>query len=84
MWDDTTLGDDDVAEELVQPRRVAWSDEMKTKMEKGRLLFVVTNGELQVTGDDTLLLVITSGITSKLEDLSSKIFKYGSEVDYKS
>ena len=83
MWDDTTLGDDDVAEELVQPARVAWSDDMKITMEKGRVLFVVTDGELQVTGDDTLLLVITGRVASKLKDLSSKVFEDGIEVDWR-
>ena len=49
-------------------------------MRKNSLL-IVTDGELQVTRDNTLLLVITSGITSKLEDFGSKVLKDGSEVD---
>lgn len=32
---------------------------------------VIANGELEMTGDDTGLLVITCGISSQLEDLSS-------------
>lgn len=34
-------------------------------------------------GDDTLLLVVASCITSQLKDLSGKVLKDGSEVDYK-
>lgn len=44
-------------------------------------LLVVTNGKLQVTGNNTLLLVIPSSVTRKFEDLSSKIFKNSSEVN---
>ncbi len=54
VGEDTTLGDDDGSEELVE-------------------LLIVTNGELEVTGDDTGLLVITGGITGKLEDLGSEV-----------
>jgi hypothetical protein len=48
----------------------------------GDLLFVVTNSKLQVTGYDTLFLVITSGIAGQLEDLSGKVLKHGSKVDF--
>ena len=43
-------------------------------------LLVVANGELQVTGDDARLLVITSGIACQLENLSSEVFHHRSEV----
>ena len=46
-------------------------------------LLIVTDGELQVTRNNTLLLVITSSVTSKLENLGSKVFKDSSEVNYK-
>ena len=62
VGEDTTLGDGDVTEQLVQ-------------------LLIVTDGELQVTRDDTRLLVVTSGVASQLEDLSSQVLKDGSEVD---
>ena len=58
----TTLGDGDVAEKLVQ-------------------LLIVADGELEVTGDDTGLLVVTGGVSSQLEDLSSQILEDGSEID---
>ena len=58
----TTLGDGDVSEKLVQ-------------------LLIVADGELKVTGDDTGLLVVTSGVTSQLEDFGSQVLKNGSEVD---
>ena len=45
------------------------------------VLLIVSDGKLQVTGDNTLLLVITSSVTSKLENLGSKVFKDSSEVN---
>ena len=62
VGENTTLGDGDVSEKLVQ-------------------LLVVADGELKVTGDDTGLLVVTSGVTSQLEDFGSQVLKDGSEVD---
>lgn len=59
---DTTLGDCDVTEQLVQ-------------------LLIVADGELEMTRDDTGLLVVTSGVASKFEDFSRKVFQDGSEVD---
>ena len=45
------------------------------------VLFIIADSKLKVARHDTLLLVIASGITSKFEDFSSKVFKNGSEVD---
>ena len=45
-------------------------------------LFVVPDGELKMTRDNTLLLVVTSGVASELEDFSGEVLKDGSEVDY--
>jgi len=42
---------------------------------------VVADGQLQMTRDDTLFLVIASGIASKFEDFGSEVFEDGSEVD---
>ncbi|KAK5625519.1 hypothetical protein RRF57_001234 [Xylaria bambusicola] len=44
-------------------------------------LLIVSDGELKMTGDDTCLLVVTSGVTSQLENFSSQVLKNGSEVD---
>jgi len=62
VGEDTTLGDCNVAEELVQ-------------------LFIVADGELEVTRDNTSLLVVSSSIASKFEDFGSKILENGSEID---
>lgn len=59
---DTTLGDGDVTQELVQ-------------------LLVVSDGELQVTGNDTGLLVVTGSVASQLEDLSGEVLEDGGQVD---
>jgi hypothetical protein len=42
---------------------------------------IVSDGELEMTGDDTGLLVVTSGVTGQLEDFSRQVFKNSSEVD---
>jgi len=44
-------------------------------------LLIVSDGELEMTGDNTGLLVVTSGIASKFEDFGSEILKDGSEID---
>jgi hypothetical protein len=62
VGENTTLGDGDVSEKLVQ-------------------LLIVADGELQMTGDDTSLLVVTGSVTGQLEDLSSKVLEDGGEVD---
>jgi hypothetical protein len=49
--------------------------------ETKNVLFVVADGELQVTGHDTLLLVVASGVTGELENLGSEVLEDGSEVD---
>ena len=36
---------------------------------------VVADGELEMTGDDTGLLVVTSSVAGQFEDFSSEIFK---------
>jgi len=59
---DTTLGDRDVTEKLVQ-------------------LLIVADGELQVTGDDTGLAVVTGGVASQLEDFGSEVLEDSGEVD---
>ena len=58
----TTLGNGDTREELVQ-------------------FLVVADGKLQVTGDDTGLLVVTSSITGQFKNLSSEVFHDGSQVN---
>ena len=43
--------------------------------------FVVADGELEMTWDDTSLLVVTSGVASQFENFCRKVLKHGSEVD---
>ena len=47
-------------------------------------LLVVADGELQVTGDDPRLLVVTGGVSCQLENLGSQILHDGSQVDGRS
>ena len=44
-------------------------------------LLVVTDGELKMSRDDSGLLVVPSGISGQLEDLSSEVLEDGSQVD---
>ena len=62
VGEDTTLGDGDVTQELVQ-------------------LLIVPDGELEMTGNNTGLLVVTGGVTSQLENFGSEILKHSREVD---
>ena len=43
---------------------------------------VVTDGQLQMTGDDPCLLVVTGGVSCQLKDLSGEIFHHGSQVHW--
>ena len=61
VGENTTLGNGDRAEELVE-------------------LLVVADGELDVSGDDSGLLVVSGGVTGKLKDLSSEVLEDGSKV----
>ena len=62
VGEDTTLGNCDVTEKLVQ-------------------FLIVADGKLKMTGNDTSLLVVTSGVTSQLENFSSEVLENGSQVD---
>lgn len=44
-------------------------------------LFVVTDGQLQVTRDDPGLLVVTSGVSGQLENFSGQVLHDGRQVD---
>jgi len=44
-------------------------------------LFIILDSKSNVPGHDTALLVITSSVSSKLEDFSAEVLEYGSEVD---
>jgi hypothetical protein len=44
-------------------------------------LFVITDSQLQVTGDDPGLLVVTGSIAGQFKNLSCQVFHNGSQVD---
>lgn len=43
-------------------------------------LFVVANGELDMAGDDALLIVVAGGVAGELENLSGEVLKDCGEV----
>ncbi|CAH3044955.1 unnamed protein product, partial [Porites lobata] len=45
-------------------------------------LFVISDGQLKVTGNDSCLLVVTSSVSSQLKDLSAQILKHSSQVHW--
>ena len=45
-------------------------------------LLVVSDGQLEVTGNDTGLLVVTGSVTGQLEDLSGEVLKNSGQVDW--
>lgn len=62
VWQDTTLCNCDVSEELVQ-------------------FLIVADGELEMTRDDTGLLVVAGSVASQFENFCRKVLKDGSEVN---
>ena len=44
-------------------------------------LLVVSDGELQMTGNNTSLLVISGGITGQLEHLSRQVLQHSGQID---
>jgi hypothetical protein len=62
VGEDTTLGNGNVSEELVE-------------------FLIVSDSELEMTGNDTGLLVVTGSISGQFEDFSSEVLEDGSEVD---
>ncbi len=44
-------------------------------------LLVVAHRQLQVTGDDTGLLVVPSGVSSQLQDLSRQILEHSGQIN---
>ena len=50
-------------------------------MEKFVEFLVVSDGEEDVSGDDSGLLVVLGGVSGEFEDLSSEIFEDSGEVD---
>ncbi len=63
VWQDTTTGNGDRAQEL------------------GKLL-VVSDGELNVSWNDSALLVVSGGVSGQLENLGGEVLKDGSQVDW--
>ena len=50
-------------------------------MEKFVELLVVSDGQKNVSGNNSGLLVVLGGISGKFEDLSSEVLKNGGEID---
>ncbi len=46
--------------------------------------FVVSDGEQNVSWDDSGLLVVLGGITGKFQNFSSQVFKDGSKINWSS
>ena len=49
--------------------------------ESGKL-FVVSDGELDVSWDNSASFVVSGGVTGELEDLSGEVFEDSSEIDW--
>lgn len=44
-------------------------------------LLIVSDGKLQMSGDDTGLLVVTSGVAGQLENFGCEVLQNGSQID---
>ena len=62
IGEDTTLGNGNMAQKLVQ-------------------FLVVADGELEMAGDDTGLLVVASSVTGQLKDFGCQVLKNSCEID---
>jgi hypothetical protein len=63
VWQNTTLCNCDVSQQLVQ-------------------LLIVTDSELEMTGDDTRLFVVAGGVAGQLEDFGCEVLENGGQVDW--
>ena len=45
-------------------------------------LFVVSDGELKMSRDDSSLLVVSGGVSGQFENFSGQVFEDGGEVDW--
>ena len=61
--------------------RATYTNGVCTVREEAVEFLVVANGELQVTRDDTRLLVVAGGVASELEDLGGEVLEDSSDVD---
>lgn len=77
---DTTLRDDDVAEQLVELLVVA-DGKLCSRGQQRCSEHERKRGRTEVAGDDTRLLVVTGGIAGELENLSGQVLEHGREVD---
>lgn len=50
--------------------------------EKFVQFLVVTDGQLQMTGDDSCLLVVTGSVSCQFQNFSGQVFHDGSQVDW--
>ena len=90
-----TVGEEGLAENLLSSRLLGLLGE-KNSLDVGKdttlgdgysgqklvQLLVVPDGQLQMSGDDSGLLVVSGGVTCQLENLSGEVLKYGSQVDW--
>ena len=47
-------------------------------------LFIIADGQLQMSWDDSGLLIVASGVTGQLENFSREVLQDGSQVDWSS
>ena len=78
---DTPLRDNYISKEPVQSF-FGVSEEFVIYRD-GYLLFIVTNGELEMTGYNTLLFVVARCVACELKNLCGEVFKNSGEIDCK-
>lgn len=65
----TYLGGEELGQDVGEDTTLGDDDGSEEFVE----LFIVSDGELEMTGNDTGLLVVSGGITGQLEDFSSEV-----------
>lgn len=81
MGNNTTLRDHNITKKLSESARII---NIQTIFIYGYYsLFVVSDGELQMPGNNTVFLVVACSVSSQFENFSSKVFQNSSEINYK-
>ena len=77
----TTLGYDNITKKFAQFFVVSKGKVMNEEVLRRKTVGHIPDGELQMPGYDTVLLVVPCCITGEFENLSSEVFEDGSKVD---
>jgi hypothetical protein len=77
QWEETYLGGEELGENVGEDTTLRDDDGTEELVK----FFIVSDGELQVSGYDTGLFVVSGSVTCEFEDLGSEVLEDSGEVD---